>query len=275
MERTRLTGGGPPPADPHRSAAGVRDAWLPGRAHRGDRPGAGCSEPMLYKHFPSKQALFAAVLADARTPAEERVATDRRWTHANGLDAPGCWPWQSAPPAIRAIIEPIRLRMLAVSLVDVPEVRAAIDTSPTDILRAHGLDPRPRRPWARARRHRPEDAAWLWFGFTLAGGFAHAVQEPRSCNCAPMAHTFAALLRRTTRSPRRRMMTNDHPNHKWWTLFAMCFALFMIMLDNTIVNVALPSIQRALHTDPGEPRVDDQRLRPHVRRADPARRQAR
>ena len=39
----------------------------------------------------------------------------------------------------------------------------------------------------------------------------------------------------------------DHPNHKWWTLFAMCFALFMIMLDNTVVNVALPSIQRDLH----------------------------
>src|SRR5437764_14256698 len=46
-------------------------------------------------------------------------------------------------------------------------------------------------------------------------------------------------------------MTKDHPNHKWWTLFAMCFALFMIMLDNTVVNVALPSIQRDLHTTPG------------------------
>jgi EmrB/QacA subfamily drug resistance transporter len=45
-------------------------------------------------------------------------------------------------------------------------------------------------------------------------------------------------------------MTKDHPNHKWWTLFAMCFALFMIMLDNTIVNVALPSIQRSLKTSP-------------------------
>jgi EmrB/QacA subfamily drug resistance transporter len=37
-------------------------------------------------------------------------------------------------------------------------------------------------------------------------------------------------------------------NRRWWTLFAMCFALFMIMLDNTVVNVALPSIQRDLHT---------------------------
>ncbi len=33
-------------------------------------------------------------------------------------------------------------------------------------------------------------------------------------------------------------------NRKWWTLAAMCFALFMVMLDNTVTNVALPSIQR-------------------------------
>jgi EmrB/QacA subfamily drug resistance transporter len=36
-------------------------------------------------------------------------------------------------------------------------------------------------------------------------------------------------------------------NRKWWTLGAMCFALFMVMLDNTVVNVALPSIQRELN----------------------------
>ena len=33
---------------------------------------------------------------------------------------------------------------------------------------------------------------------------------------------------------------------KLLTLGAMCFALFMAMLDNTVVNVALPSIQRHL-----------------------------
>ena len=37
-------------------------------------------------------------------------------------------------------------------------------------------------------------------------------------------------------------------NRRWWTLAAMCFALFMIMLDNTVVNVALPSIQADLDT---------------------------
>ena len=35
-------------------------------------------------------------------------------------------------------------------------------------------------------------------------------------------------------------------NRRWWTLAALSFALFMIMLDNTVVNVALPSIQRDL-----------------------------
>ena len=42
----------------------------------------------------------------------------------------------------------------------------------------------------------------------------------------------------------RHLITDD--NRKWWTLGAMCFALFMIMLDNTVVNVALPSIQNDL-----------------------------
>jgi EmrB/QacA subfamily drug resistance transporter len=51
----------------------------------------------------------------------------------------------------------------------------------------------------------------------------------------------------TTRlnSHRARLITDE--NRRWWTLAAMCFALFMMMLDNTVVNVALPSIQRDLH----------------------------
>ena len=38
----------------------------------------------------------------------------------------------------------------------------------------------------------------------------------------------------------------NEPNRKWWTLGAVAFGLFMIMLDNTIVTVALPTIRRDL-----------------------------
>src|SRR5918996_84297 len=39
---------------------------------------------------------------------------------------------------------------------------------------------------------------------------------------------------------------------KWFTLAAVSFGLFMIMLDNTVVNVALPAIQRDLQADLSE-----------------------
>ena len=35
---------------------------------------------------------------------------------------------------------------------------------------------------------------------------------------------------------------------KWWTLIAVCVAIFMLLLDITVVNVALPSIQHSLHS---------------------------
>src|SRR3954449_10515444 len=42
----------------------------------------------------------------------------------------------------------------------------------------------------------------------------------------------------------QRFVTQE--NKKWWTLAAVSVGLFMIMLDNTVVNVALPSIRSSL-----------------------------
>jgi len=37
-------------------------------------------------------------------------------------------------------------------------------------------------------------------------------------------------------------------DRKWWTLVAVCFGTFMLLLDITVVNVALPAVQLALHS---------------------------
>src|SRR5271155_4136242 len=37
-------------------------------------------------------------------------------------------------------------------------------------------------------------------------------------------------------------------DRKWWTLIAVCTATFMLLLDITVVNVALPDIQQSLHS---------------------------
>jgi EmrB/QacA subfamily drug resistance transporter len=42
------------------------------------------------------------------------------------------------------------------------------------------------------------------------------------------------------------MLSHDHPNHRWFALVLICVAQFMVVLDVSIVNVALPSIKTAL-----------------------------
>src|SRR5215210_6179833 len=69
---------------------------------------------------------------------------------------------------------------------------------------------------------------------------ARAARPPVGCPPRPPLPEHAVT------APSRLSITDD--NRRWWTLGAMCFALFMVMLDNTVVNVALPSIQEDLRT---------------------------
>ena len=43
------------------------------------------------------------------------------------------------------------------------------------------------------------------------------------------------------------MKPEDGMDRKWWTLVAVCVGIFMLLLDLTIVNVALPDIARDFH----------------------------
>ena len=42
----------------------------------------------------------------------------------------------------------------------------------------------------------------------------------------------------------------SHATNRWLVLVIACLAQFMVVLDATVVNVALPSIQRGLHFSP-------------------------
>ncbi len=44
---------------------------------------------------------------------------------------------------------------------------------------------------------------------------------------------------------------SEHATNRWIVLVLICFAQFMVVLDATIVNVALPSIQQDLHLSEG------------------------
>src|SRR5580658_9281940 len=44
--------------------------------------------------------------------------------------------------------------------------------------------------------------------------------------------------------------SNTESGNRWLILVIACLAQFMVVLDATIVNVALPSIQRGLHFSP-------------------------
>jgi AcrR family transcriptional regulator len=148
------------------------------RGYRGARTaaiasGAGCSEPMLYKHFPSKQALFAAVLTDA---------TDAMKTTVDGVAAASPSP-MAAMLAIaeRAatdplIVEVIRLRTLAAGLVDDPEVGAALTASLNEVLQRMTAMITAGQLAGEVRPDiDPRLAAWILYGYTLAGGHAYAV----------------------------------------------------------------------------------------------------
>lgn len=52
----------------------------------------------------------------------------------------------------------------------------------------------------------------------------------------------------TTERPAGASVAPGSQRHgKWWPLAAVCIAIFMLLIDITVVNVALPSIQSQLH----------------------------
>jgi AcrR family transcriptional regulator len=93
---------------------------------------AGCSEPTIYKHFPSKQALFSAVLERGKVCIKARfqevlAETVEDPEAAYAADPLGTW----AAVIERVVRDPIyaeaaRIRLFALALADDPEIGEAL-----------------------------------------------------------------------------------------------------------------------------------------------------
>jgi len=155
---------------------------------------AGCSEPTLYKHFASKQALFVAALTYAGVCMRRQVAEFMAGRDDDPLAA--LVEFQVTKLANEEYAEIIRLRSLAVTLADDPEIRAVLVEMATSqrtwVAR-----------WLRAGQEAgsvrtdfdTELAGWLAVALSQLASFRHASEgDVGLADMAPIVQGFAALL---------------------------------------------------------------------------------
>jgi AcrR family transcriptional regulator len=155
---------------------------------------AGCSEPIIYKHFASKQALFAAVVEEIA--GELRTELDRaRAEHVDPLEAYAAFAGRFVSDP--RFIEMTRLRTLALSLVHEPEIHGAL-LRVSEVMRGR---------WAAILEEGQESGyvrrdidvssvCMLGLGVTLTAGYLQALgYEAALAQLPAMLDTVIALLR--------------------------------------------------------------------------------
>jgi AcrR family transcriptional regulator len=158
---------------------------------------AGCSEPTIYKHFASKQALFAAVIEDCAL--EMRTLLDRTLReHPDPLAAYAAFMRRfTAEPRL---IEITRLRTLALSLVHEPEIHEAL-LRVSEMMRGRWtaiLEEGQRMGTVRSDIQ-AEHVSLFGLGVSLTAGYLQALGGDVALAKLPvMLDTMIALLRPTT-----------------------------------------------------------------------------
>lgn len=156
---------------------------------------AGCSEPIIYRHFASKQALFGAALEDAAAQIRAHIADLPVVEGESHFDAYiRCMRDLISDPLF---VEVSRLRISAVAMADDPEIRAALEhvsalhrERTCAIVRAGKQDG--------SIRDDVDDAmvAMVLFGFALSSSYKLAVSGERSLAGFPaMLEAFVSLIR--------------------------------------------------------------------------------
>lgn len=155
---------------------------------------AGCSEPMLYKHFTGKHELFLASLRDSieRYQAwfDSTIGADER-SNASAI-ARSVVDAQMQEPEF---LDLLRLRMLAVSLADDAEVRETLvqldraTQRRIELLVARGIEQGVVDPATD-----PRYVAWAWVGFMLAACYRDALEPGTFGDMSRLVGTFIESL---------------------------------------------------------------------------------
>lgn len=155
---------------------------------------AGCSEPMLYKHFSGKQSLFAATLEDVASVVEDQF--DRLFDMPGNLFE----NLNERLPAIMgdaAYAQMMRLRKLAITSVLEPDIHAAMVAMEKRHLArvSRALEKAIADGTARPDAD-PEYVSWMWTGIVLAACQREALEPNGFVRMLPHALTFIDGLRR-------------------------------------------------------------------------------
>lgn len=130
---------------------------------------AGCSEPMLYKHFADKRELLLACLVETEARVEREI--DRILKHGDPL--PG---FAAFVDCSRDYPDMLMLRMLCCTLSDDPEVmehlRGGVDRLMSRVH--HGIAQGQAAGLVREGVE-PETVGWTWLGVSLAACYSRAL----------------------------------------------------------------------------------------------------
>lgn len=161
---------------------------------------AGCSEPIVYRHFDSKQALFAAVLEDGAEALLTQLEDTIGAHPGDPFSALTLYANRTIMDSRMA--ELVRIRSLAVALADEPEVLEALRLSMNNYLDlvTHAAA-QSQAAGCIAPDVEPRHLAELWAGIGFLGGFVHAVGGERALE--DLRSTVSTLVALATGSARR------------------------------------------------------------------------
>jgi AcrR family transcriptional regulator len=152
-----------------------------------------CSEPMLYKHFAGKLALFCATLEEVSTIVEE--------DYESLIDAPGdmlenCRAFLGRAMHDPSYVEMMKLRKLAVTLAGETQVAALLlGITERHLARVGRAVERARADGCVRRDVDPEYVAWMWSSIMQAATFRSAIEDDGFAAMLEHADRFLEGLR--------------------------------------------------------------------------------